>query len=323
MILISVLAGCNLSALFFAIFINELGRILNRTGLGIDLQTINIAALIFADDLVLIAKNKKSLKKLMLMTRKYFKSNKLEISSSKSKIMTVDGSPTVLFPESDDLPPIELDTVCSFKYLGIPINNTPRAMFKDFNEHVKNKAKRYLTSVFSLTRSGPDRSKLTYTLWTSCAIPAILYGVEVMPLTESTISMLEKCNNSVGKFILQLPQSSSNVAVHLDAGLRPIWSIIAEKVISYARSVATKPSSYWAKMAFTYNLSQGNQSAYLRYLAKNMDKAKTSMQPPNQLKKGVTSAAFSSVMEMQKYTASSTFAMRPMTKKEEWFKIKP
>ena len=140
----------------------------------------------------------------MHITRTFFKNHNLEISSKKSKIMTLDSDDKITFAGSDDLPPLELDSVCSFKYLGVPINNSPRAMFKDFNEYVKTKAKQYVASVFSLTRSGPDRSKLAYTLWTSCALPAIQFGVEVMPLTEATVKFLEKCNNSVGKFILQV-----------------------------------------------------------------------------------------------------------------------
>ena len=122
---------------------------------------------------------------------------------------------------------------------------------------------------------------------------------------------------------MQVPQSSANASVHVDAGLRPVWAVVAERVISYARSVSSKSSSYWAKMAFTYNLSQGNKNAYSRYLGKNMASANTSLQPSEFIKKGVTNAAISSVLKMQRSTATTTFALRPMKKQEKWFSLKP
>ena len=55
---------CNLP-LLFSLFINDLGSELNLSGLGIDLQGINISAISFADDLVIIAKTRNALDSLM------------------------------------------------------------------------------------------------------------------------------------------------------------------------------------------------------------------------------------------------------------------
>ena len=148
------------------------------------------------------------------------------------------------FPDSTNTDPLTLEAVCCFKYLGIHINSSSRNLFKSFNDNVKKKARNYLSSVLNLVRSGPDRSELAHTLWCRCALPSILYGTEIMPLTDSTISEIEKCNTQVGKFILQIPRSSSNASAYIDAGLRPIWSLIAEKVLLYASSVMSKPLSY-------------------------------------------------------------------------------
>ena len=79
-----------------------------------------------------------------------------------------------------------------------------------------------MSSVLSFVKTGPDRSELAYTLWTRCALPSILYGSEVIPLTVSTISEVERCQAAVGKFILQIPRRSSNVSIRIDAGLKPV-----------------------------------------------------------------------------------------------------
>ena len=81
------ISGCNLSPLLFCLFINQLGKELNTSGLGIDLGTVNISALFFADDICLIARDKNTLNKLMDITRIFFKTHKLVLSETKSKVM--------------------------------------------------------------------------------------------------------------------------------------------------------------------------------------------------------------------------------------------
>ena len=68
--------GCNLSPLLFCIFINNLGIELNSSGLGIDLSSINISSIFFADDLVLLGKSRSDLNKLMGMTQTFANSSK-------------------------------------------------------------------------------------------------------------------------------------------------------------------------------------------------------------------------------------------------------
>ena len=86
---------------------------------------------------------------------------------------------------------------------------------------MKRKALSYLASVLSMAKTGPDRSEMAYMAWTRIAVPAILYGAEVIPLIQDTINTIERCQNQVAKFMLQIPQSSSNVSVCIDAGLQP------------------------------------------------------------------------------------------------------
>ena len=59
-------------------------------------------------------------------------------------------------------------------------------------------------------------------LWETCAVPAFLYGSKAMWISNKTIGELEKLQSLVGKFILQIPGSSSKVSTWIDAGLMPI-----------------------------------------------------------------------------------------------------
>ena len=137
----------------FAIFLNSLGKELNSTGLGIDIGNINIAAIFFADDLVIVAKSKKALKALMRIARKYFKRHKLQISESKSKIMAYDASSgEEEFSECSEIPTISLEKVCSYKYLGIPLSISPYCLFKDYHNRIKTRGKTIFMLCYLLQR---------------------------------------------------------------------------------------------------------------------------------------------------------------------------
>ena len=184
--------GCNLSPLLFSIFISDLGKELTDSGLGIELLGLKVATIFFADDIVLIGRTPAELNSLMNICRRYFDRHRLELSVSKSKIISHESQHgEVTFTDCGQ--DLTLEQVISFKYLGIPVSTTPYCLFKEFNAGVKRKAKSYMYSVMSLVKSGRDRSELAFTLWTSCALPAILYGSEVMPLTKGTLTEIERC----------------------------------------------------------------------------------------------------------------------------------
>ena len=318
--------GCNLSPLLFCIYINNLGSDLNSSGLGIDLGALNISALFFADDIILIAKTKDDLNTLLSITRTYFNSHKLQIASKKTKIITFDASTgKTTFNGTNSLSPISFDAVLSFKYLGIPLCSSPYNLFKSFNDLVKQKATNYVSSVLSLVRSGPDRSKLAHSLWTQVALPSILYGANIIPLTQATISEVERCQSIVGKFILQLPRNSSNSCSFLDAGLKPIWAEVAHKVLTYSYSVMIKPCSYWPKIALQEQISCGNKSAYTRYLLKWKTATNSFNLNPKQIKAAVDHFSKIEILNDQKTTSTSTFAMNSpaFSYNCDWFVPKP
>ena len=263
----------------------------------------------------------------METTRRFFFKHKLQISETKSKILTYNAVTGKTSFEGDNLAPLQLEQVISFKYLGIPLNCSPYNLFKSFNEQVKQKAQNYLSSVLSLVKSGPNRSDLAYSLWTLCGLPSILYGTEIIPLTQSTISEVERCNSLVGKFILQIPRSSATVACYIDAGLRPISSIISEKVLLYSRSIMNKPASYWPKLAMNENIAAGTHSPYTCYLLKWKKSTNCFNLDSKQIKAAVRRTSIIDILDQQRATSTTSFAMLspatgPYRSRNPWFKPK-
>ena len=77
-----------MSPLLFAIFISDLGDELNKTGLGIQFDTLtNISAIFFADDIVLLAESEEDLNQLLGIVTAWTVKWKMDISVKKSKVM--------------------------------------------------------------------------------------------------------------------------------------------------------------------------------------------------------------------------------------------
>ena len=70
----------------------SLGKELNSTGHGIKIADIVIAAIFFADDLVIVGRTRKEALRLMKIVKRYFAKHNLEISEKKSKVMSYDAT---------------------------------------------------------------------------------------------------------------------------------------------------------------------------------------------------------------------------------------
>ena len=238
--------------------------------------------------------------------------------------MSYDASTGQMEFEGFDNEPLNLELVLAFKYLGITISNSPYTLFKAHNNNVIKKANAYMNSIMSLVRSGPDRSELAYTIWRTCGIPSVLYGSEIVPLTKGTIDEVEKCNTRIGKFILQIPQSSANVACYMDAGLPPVRCLLAEKVLAYSSSVMCRPSSFWPKIAMTENLQLGSTSPYTRNLLKWSKETGCFQTNPSRIKRIVRNYYIKDVQAQQRKTCCTTIPLSDRDSVQHpWFRPKP
>ena len=143
-------------------------------------------------------------------------------------------------------------------------------------------------------------------------------------MTQGTINEIASCQALIGKFILQIPRNSTNVCSSLDAGLKPVWSVVAEKTLLYAHDVMRKNSSYWPRMAFTENSDLGSKSPYFQQLKKWKKIVSSFDQSRPCIKASIHKAAVISVLDEQRSSCVSTFSMNgPSTcSRTPWFKMK-
>ena len=113
-----------MSPILFALYISDLGTILENEKGGVNINWKTISGLLFADDLVLIARNQEQLRRLKNLCQDFFETHGLEINVDKSKEMHY---------RDTEHPPIHLwsqgrqhlgtfKQVQVYRYLGVPMH---------------------------------------------------------------------------------------------------------------------------------------------------------------------------------------------------------
>ena len=95
--------------------------------------------------------------------------------------------------------------ILAAKYLGVSVQIRGRNIVVPYEKDIRKCATTYPHTKINLTRAGLDRAMLARKLWEVCAIPTLLYWVEAMNVTKSTVVELDRVQNIVGRFILQVP----------------------------------------------------------------------------------------------------------------------
>lgn len=172
--------GCSLSPLLFALYIMDVGNDINLSQLGFMIGKVCISGLLFADDLVIVARSAAGLKALLAIVKRGFDKLRLSISVEKSQVISPTDDDWNLFDDSDNLV-LSLDQVELYKYLGTWTYNSMYKTSVEKQKHSVKTAHKYKSSCIHVSRMGPDVVDLVLCTWSNVAVPAILAGCEMIP----------------------------------------------------------------------------------------------------------------------------------------------
>ena len=230
--------GCVLSPLLFSLYISGLGKVLHSMKEGVVFDGVVVFALFFADDLVLISRTRiRGMNNLLKAVDRFCKDMNMGLAVDNTVVLTA-GSRESTWKVDDEGPELEVSLVA--KYLGASFSVKGRNLIKAREEKMISSACVFAHTILRLTRSGLDRAVTAHKLWEVCAIPTILYATEAMIISSATIKELDRIQNSVACFILQLPRSAATLAGVLDGGLLPFGLRVMTKQVLFRNDLVHK-----------------------------------------------------------------------------------
>jgi hypothetical protein len=217
-----VLQGETLSGKLFTIFLDDLIRKLEESGVpALQLSKEEIHALLYADDICLLASNSIHLQEKIEILRTFFESNGLKVNLSKTNV--------VIFRKRGNLKCIpcffwgesSIEVVEEYKYLGVPFHAKIMSGDKKTAQYFLQKAKlaeNGLHQLFFRSKVRTLRSRLT--LFNSLVQSVLLYCSPVWALTEH--ELLTSFQSNFLKRVLNLPKYTPRWFVRLETNATPI-----------------------------------------------------------------------------------------------------
>lgn len=210
--LFGVKQGCLLSPLLFALYINDLDKFL---GGALNIESLNIRLLLYADDMVILAEDIKVMQRMINKLEEYCERWSLEVNLSKSEIMVFRNGGRLSHQENWIFKGERIRIVSHYTYLGILL--TPKMTFAKHVEKRNTAAKSSINATwqcFLAKRNIPLRVKWKLFQAVCRAIQA--YSAQVWGF--GMFEEVDKLQRYFLKRVLKLPSCTPNYALSIETG---------------------------------------------------------------------------------------------------------
>ena len=273
---IGVKQGCVLSPLLFALYIRDLGPILEQENQGYKIGKLTIPALLFADDLVIIAESKEELEVQLQSLTKFTIKKRIELNYNKSEIMkrgpglTTAGQWEIHKGES------KLKTVLSetnfYKYLGIRFGRNKT--YQHQKQYIKTSLPRRLGMMKAKAKDTDNSIWIRNMLWKQITKPGLLYGSETIIYDKEWIRWLEAAQGKAGRWILGLPKTTSYLGVRGELGWSTMRGEIMKNKVHFLGKILGMNKTRWSYQMMLEIATFKKGNSWMSEVRKAMDELK-------------------------------------------------
>jgi len=244
--------GCILSPLLYSIFINSLAVELKASGHGawIDGEGLRqLAVLLYADDIVLLAESEASLQSLMSVVDRYacrwrFQVNHAKCACVRFNAVGAEVPDSVLCIGDRAVP-----WARSYKYLGVELRNAPRHPFLPFHQRMLASASAAASALSAMgLHSGKLPVPVAVRVYKALVRPLLEYGGEVASL--AAWEEAERLQSRVARRILQCPHRASGTAARGELGLMSLESRWLQQRLSLWGRLQRAPAALPARWVY-------------------------------------------------------------------------
>jgi hypothetical protein len=210
--------GCLLSPLLFNLYINDLVNVIKQSCTGIPIGGENVCILMYADDLVLLARNERDLQNMLDVLAHWCQQWNVKVNAEKTEIVHFRKNGVEVTNVNFKIGESFLKTVSEYKYLGLILNE-----FLDYKITANNVAKSASRALGLLIAKSKALGGIPYDcfrkLYECLVLPVIHYGSAVWG--HSQFSSINAVHNRACRYFLGVGKYTPNAAVQGDTGLPP------------------------------------------------------------------------------------------------------
>ena len=241
--------GCLLSPILFALYLNDLNRHIKVSSQGVLVDDTPVHSLLYADDLVLIVKDRIDLQAQLNALDRFSRSLKMEVNMDKSKVMVmqkqksrVKSKKSIPWRIGDN----EVKECASYKYLGVTIKSNG-----SFSIHIDKIREKALKAYFSLISKSKEwggfQPRLFLYLFDHMVAPILNYASEIWGFEEwSKLETLKAC-----KYALDVRPSTSTDAVYAELGRVGLQCQRHVNILNFFARLSSLDSQRYARKAFS------------------------------------------------------------------------
>ena len=210
--------GCLLSPILFNLYINDLVTTIKQSCSGLSIGGENVCTLMYADDLVLLAKNENDLQSMLDALSSWCEQWQISINSDKSEVVHFRSKGRTRSSFVFKVGESHLKTVSKYRYLGLFIDEY--LDYKVTADHVSKSAQRALGLIIAKSKAfGGIPFNCFKKMYESIVVPIINYGSCVWG--QQQYSSINSVHNRACRYFLGVRKCTSNAAVQGDVGLDP------------------------------------------------------------------------------------------------------
>jgi hypothetical protein len=250
-ILVGLRQGCLLSPILFDIFINDLAEEIKKLNLGVYCGKQKIAILMFADDIVLLAENRKDLETMLCFTYDFSLKWRYKFNFDKCGVVVFDNqeAPDFTYGKCDQnctcgshyaFGPHLIKELGVYKYLGVELDK--QLSFNEFKNRILDRAKRNLSKIWFMgIRTGFLSIKASINLWETLVRSQLEYAAEIIPTKlwkEPEALQMDFCRR-----VLRCSSMTAKLAMQGELGLWTLQSRRDLKMLIWWFNVITTDDS--------------------------------------------------------------------------------
>ena len=238
--------GAPLSMILYTVYINDLLTELTHARSGLHLYDVNVTNPAHADDLALLALSKKGLNELLVIAYRYSLKWRYTYNLSKTALMIwgPDNDPHLSVNFGNEI----LEKKSSCKHMGVTLVSETN-MNKDVYTKRVGAGRQMLHASRGLgSTSMPVMPNVLSKIYWSVSVPKMTYGLEVSPISDSCIEILEKAHRYHANILQNLPQCTPRPAPLATLGWLSMEAYIATiQIMFLVRVLCLDPKSIYRR----------------------------------------------------------------------------